>query len=175
MSDRRRGVFVKRSVYRSVVGALGLSAIAACGHSPAAPSSGTDAVSVIDVNIPNGGTAASDRYYAVVTVQFQATSDLLVPTIVGGLPAPVSYAVFVCLSVDGILIADTCGSLSGSENTHHDVAVLGPDARRDGPTQTNFVVAFMIKTQDYQPFVAGTSVPAFAIAKDVKPWVINWQ
>jgi hypothetical protein len=153
-----------------------LAAIAAgCGSSQAAPSTGTNAVTVISVDLPSGGTAASGRYYVVATVQFQATSDLLVPTTIGGFPVPVSYAVFVCVSVDGVLIADTCGSVSGSQNTHHDVAVLGPDARRNGPSQTNYVVAFMIKAQDVQPFAAGTNVPAFALAKDVKPWVINWQ
>lgn len=28
---------------------------------------------------------------------------------------------------------------------------------------------------NYQPFVAGLKVPGFALAKDVKPWVINWE
>jgi hypothetical protein len=159
-----------------VVGALTLSAIAAgCGHSPAAPSSGTNAVTVLGVDLPNRGTAASNQYYVVVTVQFQATSDLEVPTILGGYPVAVSYVVFVCLSVDGSQISNTCQAVSGQENAPHNVAVLGPDARRGGPTQTNYVVAFMIKAQDYQPFVAGSSVPSFVIAKDVKPWVINWQ
>lgn len=153
-----------------------LSAIAAgCGHSQAAPSSGTNAVSVIGVNIPDGGTAASDRYYAVVTVQYQTTSDLQVPTTIAGLPTPASYVVFVCLSVDGVRIADTCAAINGSENVHQDVAVQGPDARRDGPTRTNCVVAFMIKGQVYQSFVAGMSVPASTLAKDVKPWAINWE
>ena len=90
-------------------------------------------------------------------------------------PVAVSYVVVVCLSVDGSQISDTCQAVSGSENAPHAAAVLGPDARRNGPAQTNYVVAFMIKAQDYHPFVAGMSVPASAIAKDVKPWVINWQ
>ena len=158
-----------------VVLALALSAIAAaCAQSPAAPS-GTDAVTVISMDVPNGGTEPSGSYYVVVTVQFQATSDLKVPTILGGYPVAVSYVVFVCLSVDGSQISNTCQGVSGSENAPHAAAVLGPDARRDGPTHTNYVVAFMIKAQDYQPFVAGMSVPASAIPKDVKPWVINWQ
>jgi hypothetical protein len=159
----------------TVILALALSAIAAaCAHSPAAPS-GTDAVTVVSVSVPNGGTAPSGSYYEVVTVQFQATSDLNVPTIFGGYPVAVSYLVFVCLSADGSQISNTCQAVSGSENVPHDAAVQGPDARRDGPTQTNYVVAFMIKVQDYHPFVAGMSVPASAIAEDVKPWVINWQ
>jgi hypothetical protein len=37
------------------------------------------------------------------------------------------------------------------------------------------VVAFMVNARDIQAFVAGTSVPAFAIAREIKPWVINWQ
>jgi hypothetical protein len=153
-----------------------LSAIAAaCGHSPVAPS-GMDAVTVISVDVPDGGTVPSNQYYVVATVQFQATSDLRAPTILAGYPVPVSYAVFVCLSVDGSQISDSCQSVGGTENAPHGVAVQGPDARRNGPTQTNYVVAFMIKAQDYiHPFAVDTSVPAFAIAKDVKPWVINWQ
>jgi hypothetical protein len=130
---------------------------------------------VISVNVPNGGTVPSNRYYVVATIQFQATSDLRAPTILEGYPVAVSYVVLVCLSVDGRQISNTCQGVSGTENVPHDAAVLGPDARGDGPTQTNDVVAFMIKVQDYHPFGAGMSVPASAIAKDVKPWVINWQ
>ena len=47
-----------------------------------------------------------------------------------------------------------------------------------GPTQTSYVLAFLIKTSDYDfkhPPVAGGMIPAFALAQDVKPWVINWQ
>ena len=48
-----------------VIVSLTLSAIgAACARSPAAPS-GTDAVTVIGVNVPNGGTIPSGRYYVV--------------------------------------------------------------------------------------------------------------
>ena len=130
---------------------------------------------MLGVDIPDGGTAASNQFYVNATVQFQATSDLRAPTTIAGFHVAVSYAVFVCLSVDGSHILNTCQSVSGTENVAHNVGVLGPDARRDGPTRTNYVVAFMIKTQDYQSFAAGSSVPAFAIGKDVKPWVINWD
>jgi hypothetical protein len=40
------------------------------------------------------------------------------------------------------------------------------------------VLAFLIKTSDYDfghPLARGGVIPEFAIAKDVKPWVINWQ
>jgi len=167
---------MKRSLHGRVLGALGLAAMAACGDSPAAPApTGMNAVSVISVDVPNGGTAARDQFYVNATVQFQATSDLRVPTTIGGFPVAVSYAVFVCLSVDGSHISDTCQSVSGTENVAHSVGVIGPDARRNGPTQTNYVVAFMINARDIQAFVAGTSVPAFALAQDIKPWVISWQ
>jgi hypothetical protein len=134
-----------------------------------------NAVSVISVDVPSGGTVASGQFYVNATVQFQATSDLRVPTTIGGFPVAVSYAVFVCLSVDGSHISNTCQSVSGTENMAHNVGVIGPDARRNGPTQTNYVVAFMVNARDIQAFVAGTSVPAFAIAREIKPWVINWQ
>jgi len=158
-----------------MLGAFGLAVMAACGHSPAAPSSGTNAVSVIGVDVPTGGTVASGQFFVTATVQFQATSDLRVPTTIGGFPVAVSYAVFVCLSVDGGQIANTCQAVSGTENVAHTVGVQGPDARRNGPTQTNYVVAFMIDARDTQAFEAGTSVPAFALARDIKPWVLNWQ
>jgi hypothetical protein len=162
----------KRIVGRLAIVALS-GAVASC-HSPAAPS-GADAVTVIGVDVPSGGTVPSGQYYVTVTVQFQATSELEAPTTIGGYPVPVSYAVLVCLSVDGTQISNTCQAVSGLENTPHGVAVLGPDARRAGPAQTNYVIAFMTRAQDYEPLVAGMSVPASAIAKDVKPWVINWQ
>jgi hypothetical protein len=161
-----------------IVGRLGIvalsGAVVSCHSSPTAPS-GTDAVTVISVDVPSGGTVASGQYYVTVTVQFQATSDLEAPTNIGGFPVPVSYVVLVCLSVDGRQISNTCQAVSGLESAPHGVAVLGPDARRAGPTQTNYVIAFMTKAQDYEPFAAGMSVPQSAIAKDVKPWVINWQ
>jgi hypothetical protein len=56
--------------------------MAACGDSPAAPApTGVNAVSVISVDVPNGGTAASDQFYVNATVQFQATSACRAPSV----------------------------------------------------------------------------------------------
>jgi hypothetical protein len=143
-------------------------------HSPTAPITGQDAVTVVDVVLANGGIAPL-RGYVVAHVQFEVTSDLEVPTVFAGFPVPTSYQIYVCLSADGIHFASDCQGVSGSPGTPFQCAVDGPTT---GPTQTNYVLAYMIKTGDYDfghPPVAGGVIPASALAKDVKPWVINWQ
>jgi hypothetical protein len=164
------------NVQRPIAGRLAIVAVigAISCHSPTSPITGQDAVMVVDVVLANGGIAPL-RGYVVAHVQFQVTSDLEGPTVFTGFPVPVSYQVWVCLSADGIHFASDCQGVSGSPGTPVQCAVDGPTA---GPTQTSYVLAFMIKTSDYDfehPSVAGGVIPAFAIAQDVKPWVINWQ
>jgi hypothetical protein len=163
-------------VKRRSAGRLAIVALifAVSCHSPTAPGTGQDAVTVVDVVLANGGIAPL-RGYVVAHVQFEVTSDLEVPTVFAGFPVPTSYQVYVCLSADGIHFASDCQGVSGSERTPVQCAVDSPIA---GPTQTNYVLAYMIKTSDYDfqhPPVAGGVIPASAIARDVKPWVINWQ
>jgi hypothetical protein len=166
-------------VQRRIAGRLvivALIGVISC-HSPTAPITGQDAVMVVDVDLASGGIQPLGAAYVVAHVQFEVTSDLKAPTVFAGFPVPFSYQVYVCLSADGIHFAADCQSVSGSPGTPVQCAVPGP-ARTLGPTQTSYVLAFMIKTSDYDfghPPVAGGVIPAFAIAKDVKPWVINWQ
>jgi hypothetical protein len=152
-----------------------LGAVASC-HSPTAPTTGEDAVTVVDV-VPASGGVAPLGGYVVAHVQFQATSDLEVPTVFAGFPVPSSYQIWVCVSADGIHFASDCTGVSGSEAIPVQCAIYAPTV---GPTQTSYVLAFMIKTSDYYdlgrpPVLAGGTIPAFALAKDIKPWVINWQ
>jgi len=162
-------------VQRRIADRLAIVALigtASC-HSPTSPTTGHDAVTVVDVAPASGGIQPGS--YVVAHVQFQVTSDLEVPTVFVGLPVPVSYQVWVCLSADGIHFAADCNGVSGSPGTPFQCAVPGPTAR---PTQTSYVLAFMIRTSDYDfghPLAAGGVIPAFALAKDVKPWVINWR
>ena len=149
-----------------------IGAVASC-HSPTAPTTGQDALTIVDAVPASGGIALGE--FVVAHVQFQATSDLEVPTVFAGSPVPFSYQVWVCLSADGSHFVSDCQSVSGSMGIPIQCAVHGPTAR---PTQTSYVLAFMIKASDYDfdhPPVAGATIPAFALAKDVKPWVINWQ
>jgi hypothetical protein len=160
-------------VQRRIAGRLAIvaliGAVVSC-HSPTAPITGQDAVTVIDVVPASGGIQMGA--YVVAHLQIQVTSDLEVPTV--GLPA--SYQIWVCLSVDGIHFAADCNGVSGAApGIPFQCAVPAPTAR---PTQTNYVLAFIIKTSDYDighPLAAGGMIPASALAKDVKPWVINWQ
>jgi hypothetical protein len=148
-----------------------IGAVASC-HSPTSPITGQDTVTVIDVVGVDGGIQLGTRVDG--HVQFQVTSDLEAPTVFDGFPVPVSYQVYVCLSADGSHFASPCQGVSGTPGTKIVWGVVGPT----GPTQTNYVLAFIIKTSDYDfqhPPVTGGTIPAFAIAKDVKPWVINWQ
>lgn len=145
-------------------------------HSPTSPSTGQDAVMVVDVDLANGGIAPLGGY-VVAHVKFEVTSDLEVPAVFAGFPVPTSYQVYVCLSTDGIHFASDCQGVSGSPGTSVQCAVDGP-TRASGPTQTSYVLAFLIRTSDYDfghPPVARGVIPEFAIAMDVKPWVINWQ
>jgi hypothetical protein len=155
---------------RRIMVVWALSAVAAgCGHSQTAPSTGTNAVSVISVDLPNGGTAASGQYYVLATVQFQSP-DLLVPTTIGGFLSR-SVAVFVCLSVDGVLIANVWQRKRISSAP--DVAVIGPDARRNEPDQLR---GRLHDQGAGRPALRGRHErSAFALTEDVKPWVINWQ
>jgi hypothetical protein len=162
------------NVQRRVSGRLASIALigAVSCHSPTAPITGNDAVTVVDVVLANGGIAP---LYVLAHVQFEVTSDLEAPTVFAGFPVPSSYQVWVCLSADGIHIASDCTGVSGSPGTPVQCAVYAPTVR---PTQTSYVLAYMIKTSDYDfehPPVAGGVIPASAMAKDVKPWVINWQ
>jgi hypothetical protein len=162
----------KRIAGRLAIVAL-IGAVVSCHSSPTAPVTGQDAVTVVDVVSASGGIQLGR--YVVAHVQFEVTSDLEVPTVFAGFPVPVSYQVYVCLSADGSHFASDCQGVSGSPGTPFQCAVPGPTAR---PTQTSYVLAFMIKTSDYDfghPLTAGGVIPEFAIAKDVKPWVINWQ
>ena len=152
-----------------------IGAAASC-HSPTSPTTGQDAVTIVDV-VPDSGGVAPLGGYAVARIQFEVTSDLEAPTIFAGVPVPNSYQVWVCPSVDGIHFASDCQSVSGSQGIPIQGAVHSPTG---GPTQTGYVLAFMIKASDYYnlghpPVEAGGTIPAFALAKDVKPWVINWQ
>jgi hypothetical protein len=165
-------------VRRRITGRLAIvaliGAVVSC-HSPTAPITGQDAVTVVDVfSVANGGIRPLGGH-ADAHVQFEVTSDLEVPTVFDGFPVPVSYQVYVCLSADGSHFASACQGVSGSPGTPFACGIPGPTV---GPTQTSYVLAFMIKTRDYDyahPPVAGGIVPASAIARDVKPWVINWQ
>jgi hypothetical protein len=149
-----------------------LGAVVSC-HSPTSPITGQDAVTVVDViGVANGGIRPLGTRVDA-HVQFQVTSDLEVPTVFEGFPVSVSYQVYVCLSGDGSHFATACQGVSGTPGTPVEAGVLGP-----GPpaAQTTSVLAFMIRTRDYPgAFYGGGMIPAFAIAKDVKPWVINWQ
>jgi hypothetical protein len=163
-------------VQRRIVGRLAIvaliGAVVSC-HSPTAPITGQDALTVVDVIPASGGIQLGA--YVVAHVQFQVTSDLEAPTVFAGSPVPFSYQIYVCLSADGIHFAADCQSVSGSPGTPVQCAVPAPTAR---PTQTSYVLAFMIKASGYDfahPPVAGGMIPAFALAQDVKPWVINWQ
>jgi hypothetical protein len=152
-----------------------IGAAASC-HSPTSPTTtGEDGVTVVDV-VPASGGIATLGGYVVAHIQFQVTSDLEVPTVFAGFPVPSSYQVWVCLSADGIHFASDCQGVSGSPGTTIQCAVHSPTI---GPLQTGYVLAFMIKTSDYDlqhpPVLAGGTIPAFALAKDVKPWVVNWQ
>jgi hypothetical protein len=152
-----------------------IGAVVSC-HSPTAPATGQDALTIVDVfSVGNGGILPL-RGRVDLRVQFEVTSDLELPTVFAGFPVPVSYQVWVCLSADGSHFVSDCQSVSGSTGTPVLCGVQGPTA---GPTQTNYVLAFMIKASDYDfghpPVVSGGTIPAFAIAKDIKPWVINWQ
>jgi hypothetical protein len=162
----------QRIADRLVILAL-IGAVVSC-HSPTAPITGQDAVTVLDV-VPASGGIQPLGGYVVAHVQFEVTSDLEVPTVFEGFPVPVSYQVYVCASADGIHFAANCQGVSGSTGTPVQCAVPGPTA---GPTQTSYVLAFLIKTSNFDfahPPVAGGTIPAFALAQDMKPWVINWQ
>ena len=149
-------------------------AVVSC-HSPTAPTTGQDALTVVDVfSVDNGGIERLGTHVDV-HVQFEVTSDLEAPTVFAGYAVPVSYQVWVCLSADGSHFVSDCQGVSGTPGTPVVCPVQGPTA---GLTQTSYVLAFMIKTSDYDfehPPVAGSTIPANAIAKDSKPWVINWQ
>jgi len=152
-----------------------IGAAASC-HSPTSPTTGQDAVTIVDV-VPDSGGVAPLGGYAVARIQFEVTSDLEAPTIFAGVPVPNSYQVWVCPSVDGIHFASDCQSVSGSQRIAIQGAVHSPAV---GPTQTSYVLAFMIKASDYYnlghpPIEAGGTIPPFTLAKDVKPWVINWK
>jgi hypothetical protein len=164
----------KRIAGRLAIVAL-IGAVVSCHSSPTAPVTGQDVVTVVDVfSVANGGIAPRGGH-ADVHVQFEVTSDLEVPTVFAGFPVPVSYQVWVCLSADGSHFASDCQGVSGSPGRPIACGIQGPTA---GPTQTSYVLAFLIKTSDYDfghPLATGGVIPEFAIAKDVKPWVINWQ
>jgi hypothetical protein len=163
----------RRGAGRLAVVAL-IGAVVSC-HSPTAPATGQDALTIVDVSTVNNGGTLPLGSHVDLYVQFEVTSDLGGPTVFAGVPVPVSYQVWVCLSADGSHFASDCQSVSGSTGTPIACAVQGPRAL---PTQTSYVLAFMIKTSDYDfehPPVAGGVIPANAIAKDSKPWVINWQ
>jgi hypothetical protein len=162
----------KRIAGRLAIVAL-IGAVVSC-HSPTAPITGQDAVTVVDVVLANGGIAPL-RGWVGAHVQFEVTSDLEVPTVFAGVPVPVSYQVYVCLSADGIHFASDCQGVSGSPGIPFQCAVDGPTV---GPMQTSYVMAYMIKTSDYDfghPPATGGTIPASALAQDIKPWVINWQ
>jgi hypothetical protein len=163
-------------VQTRIAGRLAIVALigAVSCHSPTAPITGQNAVAVVDVVLANGGIAPL-RGYVVAHVQFEVTSDLEVPTVFAGVPVPTSYQVYVCLSADGVHFASDCQGVSGSPGMPVQCAVDGPIA---GPAQTKYVLAYLIKTSDYDgahPPIAGGTIPAVALAQDVKPWVINWQ
>ena len=152
-----------------------IGAVASCHQSPTSPVTGQDAVTVVDVfSVANGGILPLGGH-ADAHVQFEVTSDLQAPTIFAGFPVPSSYQVWVCLSADGSHFATDCQGVSGTPGMPVACGIAGPIL---GPTQTSHVLAFLIKTSDYDfahPPVAGSTIPAFALARDVKPWLINWQ
>src|SRR5262249_39769162 len=119
---------------RSTALSAWLIAVACAG--PTAPT-GTNSIALVDVNYPTD-TARPYGTFVIASIKFSVTSGLLKPSRLPGtdITIPVSYLMYVCLSVDGSRFANDCVAASGTQGQTLEVGLPSP-TRASGITETN--------------------------------------